>query len=115
MIPLATLLRLGKGVKDAMSSNSKSNSLEETQTAVEGARINIDEFYGKWDKAFYLFTSGILTDQEFAKQKKEMMELIRQRGIRQRPLDALGKLLPLIKTGAISIEEAKNLNQIFRG
>lgn len=115
MIPLTTLIVLGRSIAKALNSSNVSDNLNAVQNRVEQDRINVEDVYAKWAKSYSLFSSGILTADEYGKQKSMLISAVERNGIRQRPLDALGQLLPLIRNGAITVEEAKVLKSIFRG
>lgn len=107
--------QLGKiGYQLAKGAGEK-DEVREQQGIQLSSRLEITDVYEKIQKCHALHSHGILNIEEFKSQKVKILTELKYHGINQSPMEALRTLMPLLESGAISVDEMKVIKKMIEG
>lgn len=84
----------------------------QAQEKLEASTVSAQEFVERIQKAHLLFKNELLNQDEFTQRKAQTIALLESKSPREDVDDFLTTLLPLIKTGALSVEEIRKIKAL---
>jgi len=109
-VPIFTLGRIGYNL---IKGQNASDKLVNEKLSQDASKIDISNVSERITKSFSLVHLSILTKEEYQKQKLQILNEIETHGINQSPMDALCVLMPLVESGAISVDEMRHVKNML--
>lgn len=112
-VPL--IVGVGRLAYQAAKGNKEKEVIQNQEYSQESTRIDIDALVHKIQKTWLLKNQGILDQDEFQKQKFIMLNSLESNGTIQPPMECLRSMMPLVESGAMSVDEMKHVKAIIEG